>query len=210
MVLLFSEDPLDTCSTSSKAHSEFGPDHLSTGDHSSACSGSLAHGYSVTPSDEASVEAVPRNPDFFNVPEDEPYSAHAPTGNTDSFHQTTTNGTQSLRPPSLVPTLSKCSDVFKLPLSQMPKVKTVALLRALVNWRNTFCSEFHFALHSDPAAWSAFTTSFSKVLTPSDLQKFLDCELKNCATAFLGVDHCGNVVMIHNLLCYPVPKPCSP
>ncbi|KAL7556842.1 hypothetical protein ACA910_016316 [Epithemia clementina (nom. ined.)] len=203
MVLLFSEDPLDTCSTSSNAHSEFDPDHLSTGDDSSTCSGSLANGASVTPFDQASVEAVPCNPDFFNIPDDEPYSAPTVTGNADLSHLTTTNGTQSCRQPLLVPTLYKCSNVFKLPLSKMPKVKTVALLWALVDWHNTFCSEFHFALHSDPAAWSAFKTSFRKVLTPLDLQKFLDCEFKNSATAFLSVDCCGNVVMIHNLLLLP-------
>ncbi|KAL7570626.1 hypothetical protein ACA910_014900 [Epithemia clementina (nom. ined.)] len=166
MVLSFSEDPLDTRSTSSNAHSEFGPDHLSTGDDSSACSGSSANGASVAPSDKASVGAVPRNLDFFNFPEDEPYSAPAPTGNADSSLQTTTKGTQSRPPPLLVPAISKCSDVFKLPLSQMPKVKTVALSQALVDWRDTFCLEFHLALHSNPAAWSAFKTSFSNVLPP--------------------------------------------
>ncbi|KAL7555505.1 hypothetical protein ACA910_016310 [Epithemia clementina (nom. ined.)] len=75
MVLSFSEDPLESGLISSNARSESGAEPQSLGEESSVCSGSLGNETSANPLDEWSVEAVPRNPNFFDVPNDDPLTS---------------------------------------------------------------------------------------------------------------------------------------
>ncbi|KAL7568919.1 hypothetical protein ACA910_000663 [Epithemia clementina (nom. ined.)] len=170
MVLSFSEDPFDTRSPSLNAPSDSGPDHQFAGDNSSACSNSLVYNASVALSDESSIEAVPCNPNYFNVGEDDPPTVPAPP-NSNPNRPIPTIGNQSCRPSPSIPHLKKHLDVFKLPLALLPKAMASFLALDPVDWHDTFCSDFHFTLNLNPATWSS--SSFAKVCTPSNFQNSL-------------------------------------
>ncbi|KAL7564457.1 hypothetical protein ACA910_001551 [Epithemia clementina (nom. ined.)] len=122
MVISFSKDPFDTCSASSNTPSDSGPDHQSAVDDSSACLGSSVYDASLAPSDESSIEAVPRNPNYFNVPEDDPPTVPAPPVNSNPSRPIPTIGNQSRRTSPPIPHLQKVQTFlnFHLHCSQKP------------------------------------------------------------------------------------------
>ncbi|KAL7563704.1 hypothetical protein ACA910_021404 [Epithemia clementina (nom. ined.)] len=67
MVLSFSKDPLDGVSTSSNAPSEQETDTQSVGDDYSIDGNWETNDASVNPSDEESIEVIPRDPNFFDT-----------------------------------------------------------------------------------------------------------------------------------------------
>ncbi|KAL7562223.1 hypothetical protein ACA910_004032 [Epithemia clementina (nom. ined.)] len=206
MVLSFSENPLDDASASSHAFSESGADPPTVGDDSSVNdANSTGDDSGTAPTDETSVKVVARNPNFFDDPETDFRATHtlAPVPEA-STTIPASRGQQQSRPlPPLARPLSKRSDSFDLPFPLNPSSETSFLKLPLADWSDSFVTDFHFRLTSSPGAWDSFTTSFAKTLDPSLLQKFLDCDLKNHATAFLGIDRRGDLLLIHNLRLSP-------
>ncbi|KAL7568069.1 hypothetical protein ACA910_020786 [Epithemia clementina (nom. ined.)] len=113
MVLSFSKDPLESGSMSSNAHSESGAEPQSVGEESSVCSGSLGNQTSANLSDEWLAEAVPRNPNFFDVPNDYPSTNRTQPTEVDPNIPIPANNDQSRRPTPPKLLLHQCSDVFK-------------------------------------------------------------------------------------------------
>ncbi|KAL7555766.1 hypothetical protein ACA910_008143 [Epithemia clementina (nom. ined.)] len=186
MVLSFSKDPFDSGSVFSNACSDNGAEPQSVGEESSVCSGSLGNGASANLLDEWLKESVPRDPNFFNVPTDDPSTTLEPPTHVGPGDPVPVNNDQSRRPTTPKLILHQRSDACKLPLEFLTRTKTIASSIQLIDWRDTFCSDFHFTMNSNPAAWSAFMTGFGKAATPSEFQKFIDCDLKTYTTAFLG------------------------
>ncbi|KAL7562874.1 hypothetical protein ACA910_000251 [Epithemia clementina (nom. ined.)] len=206
MVLSFSENPLDDNSASSHAFSESGADPPTVGDDSSVNdANSTGEDSGTAPTDETSAKVVARNPNFFDDPETVfrviPTQAPVPEASTTI---PASRGQQQSRPlPPLALPRSKRSDLFDLPFPLNPSSETSFLKLPLADWSDSFVTDFHFRLTLSPGAWDSFTTSFAKTLDSSLLQKFLDCDLKNHATAFLGIDRRGNLLLIHNLQLTP-------
>ncbi|KAL7576977.1 hypothetical protein ACA910_006732 [Epithemia clementina (nom. ined.)] len=205
MVYSFSEDPLDGASTSSWMNSDV--------DEAASVEESLSFGadsHSVaanrTPADEISVKACPLNPNYFNLPTD---IADDKTGPDENNKSVTTN---TVLPKALLSrrssgissyNLSSRLDLFDLPMPFLTQLSLFVLKLPPVDWRDLFCTSFNLQLISIPLTWSSFVDSFSKVSDPSLLQKFIECDIKDLATAFLCANRCGNIFLLHNLRLVP-------
>ncbi|KAL7580894.1 hypothetical protein ACA910_001163 [Epithemia clementina (nom. ined.)] len=189
MVPAFFEDPLDGASISSNAPLDQGNDIISVSEESSTRTNPETPVANATPSDEKSIEVIPRNPNFFeNLGKDanQPPATDPSKPSTDSVAMTTL--TQSRRCPTFPFKISKHADIFGLPLPYSSCAKSLSLSLPLTDWHDTFCSEFHFWLNADLNVWSTFIKGFATIRAASNLQKLIDWDLKDHATAFLGTD----------------------
>ncbi|KAL7572348.1 hypothetical protein ACA910_021561 [Epithemia clementina (nom. ined.)] len=203
MVLSFAEDPLEGASNSPCSALDPGTSLLSVGDDSSVGTNSVNNKASIAPSDEESLEVIPRDPHFLSTPVDDTAPAQA---------QNKLSYLRKVVPPKLnqshgksLPsrTLAKQSDIFNLPLPYLPKITSADLYIPLVDWSDLFCSKLHFRLCESPKIWSTFLLQLSNIMSLANFQKLLDCNLKDRATAFLGTDRHSNITLIHNLRLLP-------
>ncbi|KAL7567181.1 hypothetical protein ACA910_021173 [Epithemia clementina (nom. ined.)] len=174
MAQSFSEDPLDGVSPSSHAPSDPGTDPHSHGDDLSDGTGSVNVEIGISPSDEESIEVVPRDPNFFTTLGEVGSSAQTRIPHNRSASVIPTKTTQSRNPHASSPSLKKRSDVFDLPPKALPLAKSLARSLPLVDWCDSFSADLHFQLNSSPSVWSAFLTNFARTNSASDFQRFLD------------------------------------
>ncbi|KAL7577177.1 hypothetical protein ACA910_003512 [Epithemia clementina (nom. ined.)] len=128
MAPAFFEDPLDGASVSSYAPSDQGNDLISVDDESLTGTNPETLVANATPSDEESIEVVPRNPNFFeNLGEDadQPPTADPTKPSINSVPTTTL--TQSRCSPTMPFKISKRADIFGLPFLYSSCAKSLSL-----------------------------------------------------------------------------------
>ena len=94
-------------------------------------------------------------------------------------------------------------DMFKGPYPISSSEKTRLLSCRPVDWADSFCSEFHLALDSNPDLWINLCEKFNDVINLRSFQNFLSCDLNGMPLAFIGIDQEKNIRLFHNVLLAP-------